>query len=159
VKAGETLSARVSRHSAPVPTPPTRNERRTDPAGYPHSGPRLAPWQVKQATKIMEERLGDAVLISELAGACRLSISHFVRAFTNTVGVAPYSWFLDQRILRAMDLLVQTHASLAEIALDCGFSDQSHFTNTFVRRAGTTPLQWRREAEKSRSLSMAESGK
>jgi AraC family transcriptional regulator len=34
---------------------------------------------------------------------------------------------------------------LAEIALDCGFSEQSHFTRTFTRMVGTSPGEWRRQ--------------
>ncbi|OYW82770.1 MAG: AraC family transcriptional regulator [Sphingobium sp. 32-64-5] len=100
----------------------------------------------------MSANLGETVVISDLARACRLSMSYFVRAFTNTVGIAPYTWFIGQRIVLAQTLLAQSHSPLAEIALECGFVDQSHFTNTFVRRVGTTPLQWRREAWGERSL-------
>lgn len=86
----------------------------------------------------------------ELAQGCRLSRSYFVRAFRNTVGIAPYTWFLNERIARARTLLARTQLSLAEIALECGFSDQSHFTNTFVRHVGMAPGRWRkREAERS----------
>lgn len=38
-----------------------------------------------------------------------------------------------------------TSLPLAQVALECGFADQSHFTNTFVRRVGTTPYRWRRD--------------
>ena len=94
----------------------------------------------------MAARVGDMMQVSELSCACRLSMSYFVRAFTNTVGVSPYSWFIGQRVLRAQALLAESRSPIAEIALECGFSDQSHFTNTFVRRAGKTPRQWRIEA-------------
>lgn len=94
----------------------------------------------------MCRNLGETVSISDVAHRCRLSLSYFVRAFANTVGMAPYDWFLGQRIALAQELLAQTSFPLAEIALECGFVDQSHFTNTFVRRVGTTPFQWRRHA-------------
>lgn len=100
----------------------------------------------------MREHLGETVSISEVARACRLSLSYFVRAFANTAGVAPYDWFLGQRIVLAQKLLARTSPSLAEIALECGFVDQSHFTNTFVRRVGMTPLRWRRHAQSVQSL-------
>lgn len=100
----------------------------------------------------MGAHLGETITVSDLARDCRLSMSYFVRAFTNTVGIAPYTWFIDQRILLAKDLLAQSHVPLAQIALECGFVDQSHFTNTFVRRVGTTPLQWRRAAWGDRTL-------
>ncbi|MBT2186021.1 helix-turn-helix domain-containing protein [Sphingobium nicotianae] len=94
----------------------------------------------------MIEQLGRPVTIPEIARACRLSVSHFKRAFSNTVGVSPYNWFLLARVERAKFLLSETAMSLAEIALECGFVDQSHFTNTFVRKTGNTPYRWRRNA-------------
>lgn len=108
--------------------------------------PRLAPWQVRLAQQAMGARISSTIMIPDIAGECRLSMSHFVRAFRNTVGVAPYAWFLDQKILRAQELLERSDGSLAQIALECGFTDQSHFTNTFVRKVGKTPLQWRRNS-------------
>lgn len=100
----------------------------------------------------MREHLSETVSISDVARVCRLSLSYFVRAFANTVGAAPYDWFLGQRIVLAQELLAHTSPSLAEIALECGFVDQSHFTNTFVRRVGMTPLRWRRHALRVQAL-------
>lgn len=109
--------------------------------------PRLAPWQERLAKETMSARLASDIAMTEVARACRLSLCHFTRAFGNTVGVAPYRWFLAARIERAKDLLTGSRLPLAEIALECGFVDQSHFTNTFVRRVGTTPRRWRVAAE------------
>ncbi|WP_254684498.1 helix-turn-helix transcriptional regulator, partial [Edaphosphingomonas haloaromaticamans] len=89
---------------------------------------------------------GYAISIAEIAHLCRLSLSYFVRAFSNTVGIAPYAWFVQQRISRAKRLLTGTSLPLAQIALECGFSDQAHFTNAFVKATETTPARWRREA-------------
>ena len=142
---GESIGARIARARYCEPEPSVRNTRRTG-RTYKRSQPCLAPWQVNLAKKMMASRVGETMQVSELASACRLSMSYFVRAFANTVGVSPYSWFIGQRVLRAMTLLAQSGAPIAEIALECGFADQSHFTNTFVRRAGKTPRQWRKEA-------------
>jgi len=145
VKAGESVGARISRTRSCEPEPPGRTTRRIG-RTYTRPQPCLAPWQVELAKKIMAARVGETMQVSELSCACRLSMSYFVRAFTNTVGVSPYSWFIDQRVLRSMILLSHSPMPIAEIALECGFVDQSHFTNTFVRRAGKTPRHWRNEA-------------
>lgn len=152
MKAGEYLNARASRRSESALSHLAQTERRERRTAYSSAGPRLASWQERLAKDTMNAKLGETIAISDLARGCRLSISYFVRAFTNTVGIAPYAWFIGQRIDLAKDLLEQSHFPLAEIALECGFVDQSHFTNTFVRRVGTTPLQWRREAWGDRSL-------
>ncbi|MEZ0497300.1 helix-turn-helix domain-containing protein [Sphingomonas sp. IW22] len=92
----------------------------------------------------MADDLSIAVSIAEIAVLCRLSLCHFVRAFSNTIGITPYAWFMRQRIRRAEDLLTNSDLPLAQIALECGFSDQAHFTKAFVKVTGLTPAKWRR---------------
>lgn len=109
------------------------------------SRPTLAPWQVRLATRTMHRNIANAVSISDIAGMCRLSLIYFVRAFTNTVGIAPYAWFVQLRVCRSMTLLSETAQPLAQIALECGFSDQAHFTKAFSKATGSTPARWRRQ--------------
>lgn len=106
----------------------------------------LAPWQVSLAMRTMRRKIGSAISISEIASLCRLSLCYFVRAFTNTVGIAPYAWFVQQRIVRAKRLLADTALPLVQVALECGFSDQAHFTKAFAKASGITPARWRRQA-------------
>lgn len=105
----------------------------------------LAPWQVSLATRTMRCNLSNAISISEIASLCRLSLCYFVRAFTNTVGIAPYAWFVQQRIVCAKRLLADTALPLVQVALECGFSDQAHFTKAFAKASGITPAKWRRQ--------------
>lgn len=107
--------------------------------------PMLARWQVNLAMHTMRCNLGSSISISEIASLCRLSLCYFVRAFTNTVGIAPYAWFVQQRIVHAKRLLPETALPLAQVALECGFSDQAHFTKAFAKASGTTPAKWRRQ--------------
>jgi AraC family transcriptional regulator len=118
--------------------------------------PVLAPWQVSLATGVMRRNIGSAVSIAEISGLCRLSISYFVRAFTNTVGIAPYAWFVRQRIFQAEHLLANTALPLAQVALECGFSDQAHFTKAFAKLTGLTPARWRQQRLSARLVGMAE---
>lgn len=111
--------------------------------------PMLAPWQVDCAKSFMLGNLSEPLQIAVLARMCRLSPAYFVRAFANTVGVAPYAWFLGRRVARAQFLLANSELPLAQIALDCGFSDQAHFTNAFGKAIGMTPARWRKQAERS----------
>jgi AraC family transcriptional regulator len=106
--------------------------------------PVLAPWQIKLATHTMRIDLDKPISVRQLAQLCGLSLCYFVRAFSNTVGIAPYAWFVEQRICRAKNLLSSTDLSLAQIALECGFSDQAHFTKAFGKATGLTPARWRR---------------
>lgn len=74
-----------------------------------------------------------------------LSQSHFSRAFKASTGMAPYRWQLDARIRRAQALLLDTRASLDEVAEATGFADAVHFGRTFRKLTGATPAAWRRD--------------
>jgi AraC family transcriptional regulator len=104
----------------------------------------LAPWQLRRAKEMICSRLGQAVPLAELARAVNVSPGHFVRAFKQSTGQPPHRWLVEQRIEKAKQLLVNTSLSLAEIALACGFSDQSHFARAFSRAMHTSPSAWRR---------------
>ena len=104
----------------------------------------LAPWQVRRAKQIMSEADDGPISIDELAAACRLSKSHFARAFKITMGLPPHRWLLESRVERAKRLMTESHHGLAHIALTCGFADQSHFARVFCRFVGCPPGSWRR---------------
>ena len=106
----------------------------------------LAPYQLRKAQEYIDTNLtGDATL-DEIAQRVGLSAKHFARAFRQSTGVPPHRWLLQRRIERARELLEAGDLPLAEIALLCGFADQSHFTVTFKKATGLTPGAYRREA-------------
>ncbi|MGO7090836.1 helix-turn-helix domain-containing protein, partial [Rhizobium leguminosarum] len=96
------------------------------------------------AKSLLLENLDGNVSISEVAQMCNLSRGYFIRAFRETTGMTPYQWVLRERIDRARDLLRTSKTPLAEVAIACGFADQSHFTRVFAGIVGTTPGNWRR---------------
>jgi AraC family transcriptional regulator len=104
----------------------------------------LAPWQIRRITEYMEAHLGDAIQLSDFAQLAGMSRSRFHQAFRATTGMSPHRWRLNARICRAQELLLDTARPLAEIALEMGFADQSHFTHSFQRQVGTSPGAWRR---------------
>ena len=105
----------------------------------------LAPWQLRRACDAMEAELGENHSISRLAGECGLSSSHFARAFKETTGLAPHQWLTHRRVQRARELLAQSMMELTDIALACGFVDQSHFSRVFSRAEKQSPGRWRRQ--------------
>jgi len=113
--------------------------------GAPRGG--LATWQERRAVAYMDERLDQSFPVSDVADACGLSVNHFSRAFRRSLGKPPHRWLLDRRIERARQLLRDTTLSLADIALACGFAEQSHFTRVFTRTVGMPPGAWRRAAD------------
>jgi AraC family transcriptional regulator len=104
----------------------------------------LAPWQEKRAKEVLSANLDGRVLLKEVARECGLSASHFTRAFHRTAGVAPHQWLLTHRIEAAKQKLRDRRLSLSEVALSCGFADQSHLTRSFTRFVGVSPGAWRR---------------
>ena len=104
----------------------------------------LAPWQERRVKEIIEANLDGDISLTELARECGLSTSHFSRAFRRTMATTPHQWLLVCRIEMAKQLLRSGTSSLSEIALACGFADQSHFTRVFSRLSGISPGAWRR---------------
>ncbi|WP_246665097.1 AraC family transcriptional regulator [Neorhizobium sp. P12A] len=102
----------------------------------------LTPWQLRRARDTIDARLDQEVSLAQLASDCGLSTSHFARAFARSTGTPPHRWLMQRRVDRAKELML-TGAPLAEIAVMCGFSDQSHLTRVFSQTTGMTPGRWR----------------
>jgi transcriptional regulator GlxA family with amidase domain len=105
----------------------------------------LAPWQLAKAREMMEESIGGNLDLDEVARTCDLAPARFGRAFRLSTGLSPTNWVRQRRIERAKQLLFGTKLPLAQIALECGFSDQAHFTRAFSVATGSCPGAWRRE--------------
>ncbi len=105
----------------------------------------LAPWQLRRAKEMLLADISEQLPLTDVAAACRISVSHFARAFRVSTGVPPHQWLIASRVNNARDLLAQSETPLAEIASMCGFADQSHFSRLFARAHGTSPGTWRRE--------------
>src|SRR5262245_35675404 len=119
------------------------NEESHAPAAKPAKGG-LAPWQVRKVTSHVEMNLDKPIRSSELAVAVRLTPCHFSRVFRTSFGESPLRYVTKRRLERAKRLMLSTDSPLSEIALDCGFADQAHFSRLFRRMAGDTPRAWRR---------------
>lgn len=104
----------------------------------------LSPFQTRRAIDFLTRHLAQDVSLEDVASECRVSVSHFIRAFRRTTGTTPHQWLLQRKLERAMQLLASGEA-LSEIAAECGFCDQSHLTRAFTRRFGVSPGRWRRE--------------
>jgi AraC-like DNA-binding protein len=104
----------------------------------------LAPGALRRVREYLEQHLSDNVQTQALARIAGLSLGHFNRAFRQSTGDSPHRYIIRKRIAMAKELLVQTSRALADIALDVGFADQSHFCRTYVAVTGETPSACRR---------------
>jgi len=107
-----------------------------------HGG--LAVWQATLALEYIEENLGAKLALRQLANSAALSESHFSRAFNQSIGSSPLAYVMARRVERAKLMMISTRERLADIALACGFADQSHLTRSFRRIVGMNPGRWRR---------------
>ena len=105
----------------------------------------LASWQLRRCKDRMSHNLASSISVSELAKDCRLSRVHFSRSFKRSTGETPHRWLLRRRVEEVKKMLAATEVPISEIALACGFNDQSHLTKAFSAIAGLTPGAWRRE--------------
>lgn len=103
----------------------------------------LAPAQRKRLRDYIEANLDQPLTLGLLAGLCALSEYHFARMFTISFGLPPHRYVLSQRLQRAQLMLRSSILGFADIALACGFSSASHFSNRFRQAFNATPSQYR----------------
>jgi AraC family transcriptional regulator len=104
----------------------------------------LTPQRLRFVIELMTKGLADPLSIKCIAELVGMAPSHFARAFRQATGEPPHQWLMRRRIERAKELLRSSGTPLAEIALVCGFVDQSHMTRAFSCSEKLTPGAWRR---------------
>lgn len=96
--------------------------------------------------KFMQEQFAKGPTLVDIAKTVSLSPFHFHRRFTELLGLTPKQFLLECQINQAKTDLLARDKELAQIAKDCGFAHQSHFTSRFKQASGLTPTRWRRMA-------------
>lgn len=94
--------------------------------------------------KYMAREYPKGPTLVSIANVAKLSPFHFHRRFTELLGMTPKQFMLDCQIDEAKSELLGGKTELADIARDCGFAHQSHFTSRFKQATGQTPTRWRR---------------
>jgi AraC family transcriptional regulator len=104
--------------------------------------------QLRHALEYIEANLSEDVSLTDVAYASATSVSSLSRGFKSSLGVSPHNWLLNRRIALAERLIYDSDTPLSEVALSCGFVDQSHLTRVFTRKVGSSPAAWRRHAQR-----------
>jgi AraC family transcriptional regulator len=129
------LAVHLIRHVL-APRQPVRGRDGTLPRG-----------RLRSVIEYIEEHLHANPTLEQIAAVARLSPYHFARQFKAATGLPPHQYVIMRRVERAKQLLQRdAEQSLAEIAANAGFSDQSQFSQHFKRLVGVTPGQFRMPA-------------
>src|ERR1700732_2717702 len=105
----------------------------------------LAAWQILRVRSYIDSNLHRTIHIRDLSVVARRSPAHFSRKFKLAVGESPHAYVVRRRVEKACHLMMTSAASLSEIALSVGFSDQAHLCRLFRQAFGQSPASWRRE--------------
>ncbi|MEK6347413.1 MAG: GlxA family transcriptional regulator [Burkholderia sp.] len=123
------LVGEMQKGNAPQPHPPG-----LEPATHP---------KVKRAILLMEQHVGRALPLEELAGKLDLSARQLERLFKAETGKSPQAFAKQVRLRTAAWLLTSSDRTVADIATSCGFADASHLGREFRKQFGATPAAYR----------------
>lgn len=126
-------AARYLFHQSLRPQGTSQNPGSVEPLGS------TAPNVLKQAIKLMEDNLEDALSVPQICKRIRLSQRQLDRLFAQFVRKSPVLYYRDIRLDRARGLVTQTDMRLSEIAVASGFSSQAHFSRAYRERFGLAP--------------------
>lgn len=103
----------------------------------------LAQSKLRRVLEYINIHLEQDIQLTDLAEAADMSQCYFASLFKQSMGVTPWQYVVQQRIERSKVLLRQGNNSIVEIAFQCGFNSQSHFTQQFRKLTGFTPKMYR----------------
>jgi AraC-like DNA-binding protein len=103
---------------------------------------------IQQARRYIDEYFAEGITLNQLAQLVSLSPYYLLRVFQAEVGMPPYTYLESVRIRHAQSL-IEAGKPLAEVAIEVGFSSQSHLTRQFKKIIGVTPGQYAQQIHTS----------
>lgn len=107
---------------------------------------------VKDVLRYIRENYAKPITLQSIADSVHLSKGYLCRLFSSMADVSPIVYLNRYRIEQSTELLLKSHASISEIALQCGFNHVSYFDKMFLRFIGCTPAQYRKNALKNQDI-------
>ncbi|MGF1621888.1 MAG: helix-turn-helix domain-containing protein [Rhodomicrobiaceae bacterium] len=105
---------------------------------------RFTPLQQRRLAEFIEENIAAELNLPVLAALTGYGLSRFKTLFRNTFGCAPHAYVLQRRVDHARRLIETGALPLSQIALEAGFSHQSHMASALRRSLGISPGELRR---------------
>ncbi|GAB2847131.1 transcriptional regulator ArgR [Pseudoduganella ginsengisoli] len=99
--------------------------------------------KLSEAVTLMEANIEEPLSTDDIAGLVGLSRRQLERLFKQYLGSLPSRYYLELRLQRAKQLLLETNHSIVQVGLMCGFSSGSHFSTAFGALFGNTPREER----------------
>jgi transcriptional regulator GlxA family with amidase domain len=112
-----------------------QNPLSREPAGW------TAPLKLREAIRLMEQRLEEPLQIPIISRRIGLSQRHLERLFRSHTGVSPVRFYLDLRLDRARGFVTQTEMSVLEISIASGFATPNQFAKAYKERFNLTPTE------------------
>ena len=101
-------------------------------------------FRIRNSIRLMKERIGEELVLDQIARDAGMSRPHFYKLFRENVGLTPNIYLNTLKMECSIDRLTQTPASITEIGFDLGFSSQASFTRFFTSNVGIPPTDYRR---------------
>lgn len=98
--------------------------------------------QFKNVLSLIEDKYSETLTLNDLSKAAGMTPKYFCRFFREMTQRSPIDYLNYYRIECSCTQLIATHATITEVALNCGFNDISYFTKTFKKYRGITPKQY-----------------
>ena len=102
--------------------------------------------KINEARILMKENVENPMSAEEIASHLGLGYSWFRRMFKEYTGVSPAQYQLQQKLLRAKELLTSSSLNISEIAYSLKFENAGQFSTFFKKREGVTPSEFRERA-------------
>ncbi|WP_395942831.1 helix-turn-helix domain-containing protein [Brevundimonas sp.] len=99
--------------------------------------------RLDRVLSFINDNLDRDISVLDLAEVACVSLFHFSRAFSLTIGLSPHAYLSRRRLDLSRRMLAWDGSSLAQVALACGFSNQANFTRAFTRATGVSPGRYR----------------
>ncbi len=92
-----------------------------------------------EAAALMEANIEEPLSLDEIAALVGVSRRQIERLFKRYVGQVPTKYYLDMRLRRSRELLLQTAMSIMQVAVACGFQSPPHFSKCYRAQFGHPP--------------------
>ncbi len=111
---------------------------------------------VQDVVQHLDKRYGETIRLDQLAAEFFVDKFYLSHLFKRQTGFSIMEYVQHRRVIEAQKKLIETHDSMIDIYLDCGFSNAQHFHRMFKRLSGTTPSQYRRQYTRIKTRDGAE---